>query len=95
VFSLLDDTDAMVEGGRGRELHRLLVARLPETIIISASRSDALADLHRHSIEIGPSRPDRGAGQYAFAWQLRVATQTVTSSNTPIAAIAAPAVRAK
>jgi len=65
---LLDDADALIEGGRGRELYRLLAARLPETIIISASRSDALADLHRHSIDIGPSRPDRSASQYAFAW---------------------------
>ena len=65
---LLDDADAMVEGGRARELYRLFMARLPETIIISASRSNALADLHRRTIEIGPSTSDRGAGQYAFAW---------------------------
>ena len=65
---LLDDADAMVEGGRARELYRLLMERLPETIIISASRSDALADLHRHTVEIGPSKADASSGQYSFAY---------------------------
>ncbi len=53
---LLDDADAMVEGGRARELYRLLIERLPDTIIISASRTDALADLHRRTIELGPGQ---------------------------------------
>lgn len=53
---LLDDADAMVEGGRARELYRLLIERLPDTIIISASRTDALADLHRRTIELGPAK---------------------------------------
>jgi putative ATP-binding cassette transporter len=52
---LLDDADAMVEGGRARELYRLLIERLPDTIIISASRSEALSDLHGRTIELCPA----------------------------------------
>ncbi|HWP27843.1 MAG TPA: ABC transporter ATP-binding protein/permease [Xanthobacteraceae bacterium] len=55
---LLDDADAMVEGGRARELYRLLIERLPDTIIISASRTEALSDLHRRTIELGPARAE-------------------------------------
>jgi putative ATP-binding cassette transporter len=63
---LLDDADAMVEGGRARELYRSLIERLPDTIIISASRTDALADLHRRTIELGPAKPE-AHGQQALA----------------------------
>jgi vitamin B12/bleomycin/antimicrobial peptide transport system ATP-binding/permease protein len=52
---LLDDADAMVEGGRARELFTILSVRLPDTIIVSASRSNALADLHRHTLAMGPN----------------------------------------
>jgi ABC-type uncharacterized transport system fused permease/ATPase subunit len=56
----------MVEGGRARELYRLLIERLPDTIIISASRTDALADLHRRTIELGLAKAEP-RGQQALA----------------------------
>jgi putative ATP-binding cassette transporter len=54
---LLDDADAMLEDEQARDLYRLLAERLPEAIIISASRTDALAALHQRRIEIGERAP--------------------------------------
>jgi putative ATP-binding cassette transporter len=64
---LLDDADAMVEGTRGRELCGAVLAKLPKTIVVSASRSTALADLHCRTIEIGSRSADVGAGEKMFA----------------------------
>jgi putative ATP-binding cassette transporter len=50
---LLDDVDAVFEGGRASELFDLLAKRLPETIVISASRSAALTALHPHVLVLG------------------------------------------
>jgi putative ATP-binding cassette transporter len=52
---LLDDVEAIFEAGRASTLFGVLAKRLPETIIISASRSTALADLHRRVIMLGPA----------------------------------------
>ena len=65
--ALLDDADAMVEGGRARELFGILIARLPQTIIVSASRSMALADLHLHTMEIGSNKADASVSRLALA----------------------------
>ena len=51
---LLDDADAIVEAGRASTLFDALAERLPETIVISASRSQAMADLHHRVIVLGP-----------------------------------------
>jgi vitamin B12/bleomycin/antimicrobial peptide transport system ATP-binding/permease protein len=63
---LLDDADAMVEGGRARELFGILIARLPQTIIVSSSRSLALADLHGRTVEIGSKKAD--SAQYVLPY---------------------------
>ncbi len=65
---MLDDADAMVEGGRARELYGIMMARMPETIIISASRSAALANLHRRTVEIGPRTKDADVTPDLFAF---------------------------
>lgn len=65
---LLDDADAMVENGRARELYEMLAARLPDTIIVSASRAAALAHLHRRTLELGTSETNARSEQYAFAY---------------------------
>jgi putative ATP-binding cassette transporter len=50
---LFDDVDAIFGDGQASMLFGVLAKRLPETIIISASRSDALADLHHRVIVLG------------------------------------------
>jgi putative ATP-binding cassette transporter len=50
---LLDDVDAMVDGGGGAALFDVLAKRLPDTVVISASRSQATADLHHRVIVLG------------------------------------------
>jgi putative ATP-binding cassette transporter len=64
---LLDDTDATVESGRARELYGMLAARLPETIIISASRSATLGELHRRTIELGRLATEANAQRKVLA----------------------------
>jgi putative ATP-binding cassette transporter len=52
---LLDDIDAIVDGGEAATLFAMLGKRLPETIVISASRSQAMADLNDHIVVLGPA----------------------------------------
>jgi putative ATP-binding cassette transporter len=48
---LLDEAVSTLDEGEARALYRLLVERLPETMIISAGRTAALADLHHRILE--------------------------------------------
>ena len=59
---LLDDAETMAESNRARELYDMLAARLPDTIIISASRTTALAALHRRDIRLDPIETKASAG---------------------------------
>lgn len=49
---LLDDVVATLDESEGRDLYKLLVNRLPGTIILSVGRKAALGDFHRRSIEL-------------------------------------------
>jgi putative ATP-binding cassette transporter len=49
---LLDDVVATLDEREGRDLYKLLVSRLPSTIILSVGRKAALGDFHRRSIEL-------------------------------------------
>lgn len=50
---LIDDADALTQGGRTRHTLAAVLERLPGTIVVSASRSEALADLHDRVIVMG------------------------------------------
>jgi putative ATP-binding cassette transporter len=50
---LLDDADALTQGGRMQDLLAAVLARLPDTIVISATRFDTLAGLHRRTVRLG------------------------------------------
>jgi putative ATP-binding cassette transporter len=50
---LLDDADALTQGGRMRDLLEAVMAKLPDTIVVSATRFDTLAGLHRRTIALG------------------------------------------
>jgi len=43
---LIDDADALTQGGRTRERLATVMQKLPDTIVVSASRFETLADLH-------------------------------------------------
>ncbi len=43
---LIDDADALTQGGHTRALLAAVMQKLPDTIIVSASRFETLADLH-------------------------------------------------
>jgi putative ATP-binding cassette transporter len=49
---LLDEAVSTLEEAEARELYRLLVEQLPDTIVISTGRSAALADLHHRTLEM-------------------------------------------
>jgi putative ATP-binding cassette transporter len=52
---LIDDADALTQGGRVRGTLMAVLASLPDTIVVSASRTEALADLHDRVVVLGES----------------------------------------
>ena len=53
---LLDDADALTQGGRAKELLAVVMAQLPDAIIVSASRFETLADLHKRVLTLGSTQ---------------------------------------
>jgi putative ATP-binding cassette transporter len=49
---LFDEPVATLDDAAGRELYRILIERLPRTIIVSVDRRGVLRDLHTHTIEM-------------------------------------------
>jgi putative ATP-binding cassette transporter len=56
---LLDDADALTQGGRAKELLAVVMAQLPDAIIVSASRFETLADLHKRVLTLGSTQAVR------------------------------------
>jgi vitamin B12/bleomycin/antimicrobial peptide transport system ATP-binding/permease protein len=52
---LFDEPVATLDDAAGRELYKLLIERLPRTIIISIDRRGVLRDLHTRTIEMKPA----------------------------------------
>jgi putative ATP-binding cassette transporter len=51
---LFDEPVATLDDAAGRELYRILIDRLPRTIILSIDRRGVLRDLHARTIEMKP-----------------------------------------
>ena len=51
---LFDEPVATLDDAAGRELYRILIERLPRTIILSIDRRGVLRDLHARTIEMQP-----------------------------------------
>ena len=49
---LFDEPVATLDDAAGRELYRMLLERLPQTIILSIDRRDVLRDFHGRVIEM-------------------------------------------
>jgi putative ATP-binding cassette transporter len=49
---LIDDADALTQGGRTKALLAVVMQKLPDTIVVSASRFDTLADLHDRTMTL-------------------------------------------
>ena len=54
---VLDEAVSTLEDAEARELYALLAKRLPGTIMISASRTMTLADLHQRVVAVEPPEP--------------------------------------
>lgn len=60
---LFDEPVAALSDVSGHELYRMLIARLPDTIIVTIDRREVLADLHDQRIELkGSAAPRQTAG---------------------------------
>jgi vitamin B12/bleomycin/antimicrobial peptide transport system ATP-binding/permease protein len=54
---MLDEPTSSVDDAAGAELYRTLIARLPETIIMTIDRRGALAEFHPRRIELAGASP--------------------------------------
>jgi vitamin B12/bleomycin/antimicrobial peptide transport system ATP-binding/permease protein len=61
---LFDEPVANLDDAAGHELYRTLIARLPQTIILSIDRRGVLRDLHPRAIELKPAASGTPPGQY-------------------------------
>ena len=59
---LFDEPVAALDDAAGRELYRLLIERLPRTIILSIDRRGVLRDFHARTIEMKPVVNDPPSG---------------------------------
>jgi putative ATP-binding cassette transporter len=64
---LFDEPVATLDDAAGRDLYRILIARLPRTIIVSIDRRGVLRDFHGRVIEMKAAAESLAGGQAGFA----------------------------
>ena len=62
---LFDEPVAVLDDAAGRELYRILIERLPRTIIVSIDRREVLRDLHMRAIEMKTVANGNSPGHHA------------------------------
>ena len=62
---LFDEPVSTLDDGAGRELYRMLLDRLPQTIVLSIDRREVLRDFHARTIEMNGALPPRQRAAFA------------------------------